>query len=97
MNEEPFKYHNELKVAYGDISEQMPDAFFSSRVMAELRFSEHDASGLGHLAERLLGPAFITLGVSLASCVYLVLLASNMFDSLELFSAMGLLNGDFGL
>jgi hypothetical protein len=97
MKEKPFKYHNELKGAFRDIPEQEPDASFSESVMAELTLTEQDTSGLAELAEIFLAPAFLTMGVSLASVVYLVLLTSNTLDSLQVFSVIGLFSGDFGL
>ena len=94
MKEEPFKFHKELRRVYRDIPDERPDGFFSSRVMAEVSIQEQ---GLVQVADRFLAPAFITLGACFASCLYLVCLMSNMLDSMEIFSAMGLLDGNFGL
>lgn len=97
MKDEPFKYHNDLKSAYHNIPAQLPDEFFSTRVMANLGQAGDEAYGLGSLADRFLAPAFISLGVSLASCVYLVVLTSKMLDSVEVFAVMGLFSGNFGM
>jgi hypothetical protein len=97
MKEEPFKYYNDLKRAYQTIPVQEPDEFFSVRVMAEAKHADADLCGLVPLAERFLASAFISMGFSLASCIYLVSVTAKALDSVEVFSVMGLFGGNLGM